>query len=249
MTDLTTVCFVVPAHGRGDKTRVCLRQLVRTCEALERDGLRATAVVVADDANLRIAAELGFETVRSANRPLGRRWNDGYEHAGRVVGADVVCPLGSDDWIDPVMLSDLPAPGEIRASRMSAVVSEDGLRLTQLHIGYEGGDGVRLMPRDLLERLGFRPAEDERERAIDTSILRRLHQLGRKPSIRYFDVHPCQIVDWKTAGDQLNSYEACRTGFARGGELDPWHALRRFYPAEALEEMRAAYGLPVEVAA
>jgi glycosyltransferase involved in cell wall biosynthesis len=242
-----TLCFVVPAHGRGEKTRACLRQLVRTCDAIGEHGIRATAVVVACDRNLSVARQLGLETVRAANRPLGRRWNDGYEYAGRVLKADVVCPLGSDDWLDPVLFtSDFPAADELRCCRQSAVVSEDGLRLTRLVVGYEGGDGVRAMGRRLLERLGYRPAEDERDRAIDTSILRRLHQMhGRRLKLRYFDVHPEQIVDWKTAGDQLNTYDACREGFARGRELDPWRALARFYPREALDDMRAVYGLPV----
>lgn len=210
--------------------------------------MAATAVVVACDENLEAAREFGFHAVEQQNRPLGRKWNDGYEFAGRE-GADFVVPVGSDDWIDPVLLTDLPGPCELRCSRLSSVVREDGQRISPLKIWYDGGDGVRVMPRQLLERLGFRPAEDHRDRAIDTSIMRRLEQIhGMRPPVRYFDAHPYQIVDWKTAGDQLNSYERC-VAFRYEPELDTWEALAGRYPAAALQEMRAVYRLPVEAAA
>lgn len=244
---MSSLWFIVPAHGRLEKTRACLRQLARTCDALEREGVAATAVVLADDANLKAAREAGFAAVSRPNSPLGRKWNDGYEYACRM-GADYVCPLGSDDWVDPILFVDnFPDPHQIRCSRLSAVVREDGKRIAPLQIWYEGGDGVRVLPRQMLEPFGFRPAENRRERAIDTSIMRRLSSV-RVPSVVYFDAHPFQIVDWKTAGAQLNTYQACLS-FASGPETDPWETLAGRYPVEALDEMRAIYGLPATVAA
>lgn len=240
---MESLWFVVPARGRLEKTRVCLRQLRRTCDALKDFGLDATAAVVADDENLETAKELGFWGVRQLNDPLGRKWNDGYQCAFEQ-GADYVVPLGSDDWIDPILFTDLPGPTEFRCSRLSSVVSEDGNRISPLRVWYDGGDGVRVMPRNLLARLNGRPAEENRPRAIDSSIMRnlqRLHQ-GNMPPIRYFDASPWQIVDWKTAGDQLNSYQAC-VAFRNLPEQDTWETLKGRYPDEALEEMRAVYGL------
>lgn len=252
---MTSVWFVVPAHGRFSLTAVCLRQLARTCDALADEGVAASAVVIADDENFETADALGFATVRRENRPLGRRWNDGYELAAKA-GVDYVVALGSDDWIDHrLVLAQLEGRGEIRCSRLSSVVSEDGRRLTPLRIGYEGGDGVRMLPTALLKRLRYRPAEEDRERAIDTSIMRRLREgLGRAPLVSYADVHPCQIVDWKSRANQLNSYADC-LGDGRlrhedyAAELDPWTALAEHYPAEALAEMRALYGIHEAVAA
>lgn len=235
--------FVVPARGRFDKTRACLRQLARTCEELGEIGLAATAVVVADDDNLDAAKEAGFWGVRQRNYPLGRKWNDGYQCALEA-GADFVVPLGSDDWVDPILFTDLPEPHEIRCSRLSSVVSEDGNRISPLKVWYDGGDGVRVLPRSLLERLNGRPAEEHRDRAIDTSILRNLQRLhgGNLPPLRYFDASPWQIVDWKTTGDQLNTYEAC-VAYRNEAERDTWETLKDRYPAVALEEMRTVYGL------
>jgi hypothetical protein len=50
-----SLCFVVPAHGRHAIAEVCLRQLRRTCDALAHRGIYASAVVIANDANLELA--------------------------------------------------------------------------------------------------------------------------------------------------------------------------------------------------
>lgn len=242
---MTSLFFVVPAWGRFEKTRVCLRQLRRTCDQLADLGIAATAAIVADDDNLDTAKECGFWSVRQENYPLGRKWNDGYQCALEQ-GADYAVPLGSDDWVDPILFTDLPGPTELRCSRLSSVVSEDGNRISPLRVWYDGGDGVRIMPRNLLERLNGRPAQEGRSRAIDTSImlnLQVLHQ-GGMPPIRYFDASPWQIVDWKTSGDgqQLNTYDKC-VAYRNEAERDTWETLDGRYPAEALDEMRKVYGL------
>jgi hypothetical protein len=231
--------FVVPAKGRYDVTRVCLRQLARTCAQLADMGLRASAVVVADDRNLATAEELGFGTVERGNEPLGRKWNDGYELAGKA-GVDYVIPIGTDDWITAEFVAaKLPAENEIRCARLSSVVSEDGKKLARLNIPYDGGDGVRVFDTRLLKPLGYRPIEEDRPRAIDTSMLQRISQACAVKLV-YFDVSPFQIVDWKSRDGQLNSYQGCLT-YKAGGEINPWRALKPHYPAAALNEMRDLY--------
>lgn len=244
-----SIWFAVPCRGRFAMTRVTLTQLARTIDEVRASGVDAHAVVAADDDSLEIAQGLGFETIEVPNQPLGRKWNAAYWTAWQN-DADHVIPLGSDDWIDPVILADLPDADEIRCSRLSAVVREDGHRLARLNIHYHGGDGVRIMPRGLLDLVHGRPAEHHRDRAIDTSIMRKLTaaRAGAPPHVRYLDAHPYQIVDWKSPDGQLNTYQAC-LAFMDGDEEDPWAVLADRYPAVALDEMRAVYGLPVGVAA
>jgi hypothetical protein len=252
---MSSVWFIVPAHRRFAVTRACLRQLERTCFELVRErGIAAHAIVIAEDANLDIAAGLGFGTIERANKPLGRKWNDGYEVAGKQ-GVDYVVPLGSDDWVDPLwVLAQLAADGELRCSRRSAVVSEDGLRLARLEIRYPGaadfGDGVRMIPVALLKPLRYRPADEDATRAIDTRVFQNVRRaLNRTPRVSFTEVHPLQIVDFKTAGsEQLNPYEGCLK-FADGLETDPWAELAGCYPSEAIDEMRAVYGADVKAAA
>lgn len=252
-----SVWFIVPAHGRVELARVCLRQLARTCVTLAVDyAIDASAVVIADDENLETARELGFGTVERENAPLGRKWNDGYQLAGQA-GVDYVIPFGSDDWIDPAWVdAQVRADGELRCSRRSAVVREDGMALARLdirydrHGGHDFGDGVRMIPTSLLAPLGYRPADELAPRAIDSSVFRSVFSmLGRLPRVSFREVGPLQIVDFKSPGEQLNGYAGC-LAFRDGDEdRDPWGTLATVYPAEAVEEMRALYGVREAVAA
>jgi hypothetical protein len=233
------VCFVVPCHGRQLLAEACLRQLARTCAELAD----ASAVLVSDDRAFdRVAEEHGFGWLPAPNRPLGSKWNDGIEFACREGAADFVVPLGSDDVVDAALFTVLPHGEEVGCHRRSAVVSADGARLAELEIPYSGGDGVRILPTALLERVGFRPAADDRNRAIDGSMTDRLGSGGmRKIRYVYRDVHPLQIVDFKSAGrDQRNSYESCLE-FAVAQHEDPWGRLAAHYPAAFLDEMRTVY--------
>ena len=107
--------FVTPAWQRYELTAVCLRQRQWVIEQLADHGIEARCVVVADDENLDIARALGFDVVEQRNdRGLGRKFNDGYEHAARA-GATWIVPIGSDSWIDPRYFLPAPAPRPHRA--------------------------------------------------------------------------------------------------------------------------------------
>ena len=236
--------FVVPCHGREDITTVCLRQLRRTCDAMLPMGIDATAVVIADDANLDTADDLGFATVRRDNRMLGRKFNDGYQLACSPAlnprPADYVVPCGSDDWIDPQIFRTLPE-NAIGVFEQIAIVNEERTRLARCRVtGMAAGVGIRIIPAWFLAASGFRPAEEDRKRAIDASTfigIARSNEWQRPPTVR-LDVHQLQLVDWKSAGTQLNTYNILR-GFFRSESDDPFGELADVYPSEALDEMRA----------
>lgn len=241
---MTSLFFVVPASGRVALTEVCLRQLSRTCETLTENGLCASAVVIADDENLETAEALGFATVESREwDPLGRKFNDGYELAG-LAGVDFCVPLGSDDWIDPaVILKGELRADRIRCFRLGAFVREDGQKLAPIRIGYDGGLGIRIIPRDILAATGFRPAADDQVRAIDGSVYRGISDaLGAPPAFEYVDLHPYQIIDWKS-DTQLNSYADCLRHLDGDESDDPFADLAAVYPEAALDEMRSVYEL------
>ena len=60
--------------------------------------------------------------------------------------------------------------------------------------------------------------------------------------VAHWHLHDYQIVDWKSPREQLNSYDELQM-FPLVAKADPFEALADTYPAEALEEMRAHYGL------
>ncbi len=241
---MTRLWFVVPVHGRLELTRVCLRQLRRTCDAAAELDVDATAVVIGDDPSLELARELGFATVTRDNRFLGRKFNDGYqlacdpEHNPRP--ADYVVPCGSDDWFDVALLERLPGERRIGIFRRLAIVNETRTELLRVEVSYKTAAGPKIIPRAQLAACGWRPAAEDRGRAIDASTvegIKRSHG-GLWPEMLELDRHDLQIVDWKTAGQQLNSYAAI-SGYGRGRPTeDPFEALVGVYPAEALAEMR-----------
>lgn len=266
---MPSLWFVVPAHGRAQLAQICLRQLRRTCDALTAEGLDASAVVIADDENLKSARRLGFATVRRDNRFLSAKFNDGIQLAcdGRLNPrvADYVVPFGSDDWIDyRVILERLPRPHEVIAYRHAAFVDETGTQLVTRDIDYRGGVGIRVYPRSLMARQRrifanpdifaprYRPADEDLKRGCDTSILVNVTRTfkGDGPVIVYADRHAHQIVDWKSRRTQLNSWDDIVTRFHRGIEpSDPYETLRGTFADEALAEMRAHYGIRETVAA
>lgn len=244
---MPSLWFVVPADGRAELTRICLKQLRHVCDRLGENGIDASAVVVACDENLDTAAELGFAVFARVNQPLSRKFNDGIALAldGRLNGrpADYVVPCGSDDWIDWRILTDLPPPDAMLAFRQAAFVSEDGRQIISREIDYQGGVGIRVYPRQLLETLGYRPADEHRPRGCDTSIwvnVKRAQQ--REPKIIYGDRHLWQIIDWKSPGTQLNRFDDIAARFRRGDRpADPFQVLAGLYPQDLLAEMAAHY--------
>lgn len=240
---MTTLAFVVPVYRRFDLTRACLTQLGRTCADLFKSGIQATAVVVGDDANVDVAEMLGFATVRQENKPLGRKWNDGIEYACEHLACDYIVPFGSDNFVDAELIANLPDSGTIRAHRLCTLVHESGEKMAPLRITYEGGDGIRIIPTALLEPLAYRPAIEDRQRAIDTSMRERLKSHGIKPVFDYLDLHQLQIVGFQSPEQQLNDYVGLKMMFLNGVEelTEPWERLSECYPQEAVDEVREVF--------
>jgi len=236
---MPSLWFIVPAHGRAGLTKICLDSLRWTCDELKASGIDASAVVIADDENLDTAHELGFWGYEQDNSFLGRKFNDGYELAAKQ-GVAYVVPLGSDDWIHPSLITERPLePDHIRCARKCVMVAEEGARFMRLQVMYEGGLGMRIMPTGLLKALGGRPADEDRPRGIDTNTLMKIKGVHRV-ELDYCDVFDFQIVDFKTAGSNLNTWEMCRK-HASDPENDPWPSLLEHYPATSVAAMKAYY--------
>lgn len=237
---MPSLWFVVPARGRIELARICLEQLRRTCDALSAEGIDASAVVIADDENLDTARDLEFAWLRRGNRPLSRKFNDGIELAlTNPRPADYVVPCGSDDWVDWRLLVDLPPVHVMVGFQKMTFVSEDGGEGVVRWINYEGGTGIRIYSREIMSHLGFRPADEDRAAACDTSILFNLRRACRF-EIEHRDLDGRQLVDWKSTGNNLNSSQSVAR-YKRLGTIDPFTDLEDFFPRESLEAMRDHY--------
>lgn len=248
---MKTLWFVTPVHGRLPLAAICLKQLRRTCDALIEEGVYATAVVVTEphelyQLNRLIGHDLGFGHVFRDNAYTSQRFNDGIQLAAdpryNPQPADYVIPIGSDDWVDYRLFAELPDERTIVGFQRMSFVREDGKQIAAAFLNYRGGSGVRIIPRQLLEPLGYRPADADRKRACDTSILVNLSRhWGDRLRVEHWHRHERQIVDWKTPGEQINSYENVVSIHGSSFAPDPFAELADCYPIESLEEMRAYY--------
>ena len=247
---MRTLWFVVPVHGRIELTKICLRQLRRTCDALYEDGVAASAVVVSDSFTLGELDVIGlrFGWVVRANDYTSAKFNDGIQLATdpryNPSPVEYVVPCGSDDWLDHRLFTEpLPDQNTIFGFQHMSFVREDGKEISAPKLNYNGGAGIRIIPRALLEPLGYRPADEDRMRGCDTSIISNIYRVNPDVEVKHWHLHDRQIVDWKTPGNQLNPYKDVTSihGHGNNSSDDPFTDLADFYPDEALQEMRGYY--------
>lgn len=236
------IVFVVPVHGRHEIATVCLRQLRVVCDEIGD----ATAVLVgAEKVFSDLADELSFWWVNSPNSPLGTKWNDGLYFAGINLEADYIVRFGSDDVVHPSFFDYLPTPSEIVCTQHTAIVSPDGARLANLTIDYEGGDGVQIVPAALWEPLRFRPALDDRQRAVDASVMQNMRLNGIRFDYRYLDNDPLAIIDFKTdTPDQRNPFQTCLPFAKRPEDVrgDVFEAVASMHGEAFASEVAGVYG-------
>jgi hypothetical protein len=232
---VTSVWFVTPAFGRYELSAVCFDQRRLVMNALEAAGIEARQVVIADDENLDLARERGFDTVERDNEWLGRRFNDGTEYAAKH-GADWIIPIGSDSWIDPAYLVPLPHASRTRTSRLYAVVEAN--RMATLRVGAPGGRttaGPYMFNRRQLVDSAFRPAGDTLNKNIDSSTV------AGAGFVRWVerDLHPLQYVGFR-GHPHITKYERLQRRWGVAEYHDHWKRLIRIYPADLVARARAA---------
>lgn len=226
---MTRLYFVTPAFQRFELTAICLEQRRLVIDELARHGVEARQVVIADDENLDIARSFGFETIERDNEWLGRRFNDGEEHAGKN-GAEWIIPIGSDSWVDPAYFLPLPSPRLTRTSRMYAPVRAD--RLATLRVGKVGA-GPHMFHRSLMVRSGFRPAPDQISRNTDQLTIK---GLDRPPRWEWRDRHPLQYVGFRVR-PYITEYDRLVARWGVTEDHKPFDALRTRYPADLVDRV------------
>lgn len=225
------VYFVTPAWRRLELSEVVFAQRRLCVSYLAERGVEARSVVIADDENLELARAAGFETIERDNRWLGRRFNDGIEHAARQ-GADRIVPIGSDSFLDPAFLFPLPPRRRIRSSPLYAVAERD--RLARCYVRGPGA-GPYMIPPDRLPT-DLRPSAERRARGIDRSTLAGL----RRPLLwEHVELHPYQYVGFR-GEPRMNDYERLRDRIGVGEEQDVAEILSEHYPRRLVERALAA---------
>lgn len=220
------------------------------CDVLASRGIAANSVIVADDDNLELADEFGFDTLDFPNDiGLGARFNAGFQYA-LDRGADYVVHIGSDDWVHPDFFDALPLevaplggplfpePGQkvtIRPRTSVPILACTGMSLINLPTA-EGlyfpmrrtwGTIPWAIPRAAFDGIPepIAPAENK---GMEWLLIQGLG------TAQYFHVgtHRMLGVDWKSQTN-ITPWE----GLKNSGEPFPdvWDALAEHYPDELVE--------------
>jgi hypothetical protein len=250
------IVLVSAAWRRFDVTRLALAQRAHLCGVLAERGHEATAVLVADDENLDIAAEFGFVPLEQSNDELGRKFNDGFEYAFNELEADFVVHIGSDNWVHPDVFdvlplseTEMPEPTaenpvvtwsdvpQIVAGTEMTLVDLAGARLRRARHDQRNGVIPWVIPRRAMERCGFRPVKETLNIGIDFSLV---IGLGMRPEFVFHDPRDCARVDFKSDVN-LNSFKAITGAIGIGDEEEPWDVLGEHYPAHLVEMARRTH--------
>jgi len=230
--------FVIPAYKRVELSEICFEQIQRACTVMQGAGISTTCVVIADDANLDIAEQLGWRTIRHSNL-LGSKLNAGYQLAAEE-DADYVCPLGSDSWIEPRRFFELPQFGQLLCTRNYTVVNKQATKRMQLNVGYRGGVGSRVIPIDMLKECSYRPLEDRLMRGADTATLATIEK-SHKVEFVYSELHPMEVLSFQS-DIQLNRYAQLKEAFlVKEKKSEPFDGLEEFYDLDLVERVRDLY--------
>lgn len=251
------VQLVSPAWRRYDVTRLALAERRWLCDELAARGLTAGSVIVADDDNLDIAHEYGFDTVEMDNSDLGRKFNAGYKRAAEL-GADVIVHVGSDDWVHPDMFDvlhqiDLEEPPNMKPTpttpmvwrRAPQCVSHRRLSLVDLSTGLlqrctvlgKYGCIPWLIPRSVMAPQDFQPIPSGLGRGIDGALVR---SLKTRPNWIFQDVADEWCVDFKSPVN-LTPYRGLARTLGYGEPLDAWETLAAKYPAHLVGMARIVH--------
>ncbi len=239
----TSLWFVVPAWKRYDLSAVTFDMFKYLTDTLKERGMDAHALVVADDHNLDIARVAGLDTLEHENQ-LGAKLNAGYRYATDM-GADYVCPVGSDTWLHPDAFHFMPGPNTILCTRNYTCVDATGDRQTVFRVGYDGGAGSRVIPVDLLASVGFEPLEPGTNKGCDGQTLAAIRR-KRDVALVYTDISPFQVVGFQSSV-QVSSYDNL---IDRWGvdQHEPFQGLYDHFPAELVDRMTAVYAARTEPA-
>lgn len=239
--DGCSLLLIVPAWKRADLAAICYRQHADLrARARRLYGLDLDVLVIANDRNLEAAAAAGLLTLEYENL-LGAKLNLGYQYAARE-GFDYVCPIGSDSWMLPERVGQLPRQGTVLCTRNYTCVDAAGRRQGWFQIGYDGGVGSRIFPTGMLKACGYRPLRDRQMHGCDSQTWRSVtSSRARPPRLAYTNLHPSEVVGFQS-DTQITSFDRLADRFLVEWQ-PPLTGLDR-YPARLVDEIRAYYTRP-----
>lgn len=230
--------FVTPAFQRYELSEICFAERKWAIEQLAANGIEARSVIVADDENLDIARENGFDTVESINDWLGKRFNDGYQYAAEQ-GATHVFPIGSDSWVDPKFIyGKLHDNLDVVASRYYARVDRLGIRRKVMWVPVLQGVSY-VMPTKALAGKNYRPCADRIRRGCDGSTWQTISRVEGVQMV-WSEVHDLETIAFES-NVNISTYEGLGTRWGISETDQPFSGLIAHYPHKLVDQIGRYY--------
>lgn len=178
------VVAVIPVKGRLPLLKWTIKRL------LEKNGVSEVVCVADTQEEFNVIYDNGAHVVIHANQPLGKKWNAGFEYA-QTLKPDAVLFVGSSDWISDNWLPELlpfmdeyDLIGKKDFTMMDIPVDGSPVRMCHWD-GYGPGPrekepiGIgRLVSARILDKIGWRPFQDEKNNSMDFMMFNKVAQAG-----------------------------------------------------------------------
>lgn len=231
------VVAVVPVFGR-------LPLVKQTVERLTlKNHIERVVCVCSTDEDYEYIQSLrkgncGISVIKHANKPLGAKWNAGFVEAKKYT-PDACLFVGSSDWVSDNWVSTLlPLVKDYDMVGMAGCrlldISNGRMRGLDWH-GYNGeredesiGIG-RLISARILNKIGWKPFNDDKDGSLDYSMQLKVKKAGGKCAI----IHHPELISMAISTDKWENkhkYKDHETGALRRNSL-PIKDLRGFLTA------------------
>jgi hypothetical protein len=234
------VWFITPVHERYLLTSICLEQRARFLRELP---FEAHAVIIGDDDNMKVARELGLDTVEKDNEFVGAKFNAGYKYAIEH-GATHCMAIGSDSWMHPSVFHDMKWGRDKDAIGLVGLssFSPDGEKRVDLSIRYPAGFGVGMLyPVWALH--GGEACRPDKQKGIDTSTWQRCG--WRRLRVVFQDSKLYTYLNFHSPDEQITSFRKIVSHGSRTGSVrtNGTSVLDGMYDADLVERLREMYAL------
>lgn len=151
------ILIYIPVYLRRVITEICYTGLQRIRAKAPSEYESRVLIVASTDEDEQLAQRFGFDTYRTANTPLGAKFNSGLEYALSVFDFDYILQLNSDDLLSVEFWDSFREclSRRIPYFGIDSLYFIDSVTKEIKEFRYALGCGIRFIRRDIVEQSGF----------------------------------------------------------------------------------------------
>jgi hypothetical protein len=172
---------VIPAFGRLPLLKHTIERLIK------KNGVDHVVVVAWGDDEKKVIEDAGGIFVKHENKPLGKKWNAGFQYA-RTLKPDACLFVGSSDWVSDNWVTEMSKhlyTFDLIGKRDYYMIDIGKTIRACFWLGYPKGDrekepiGIgRMISARILDKMDWKPFSDEKNHNMDYMMFRKCYTLG-----------------------------------------------------------------------